>query len=441
LTLACSVFALGISVLTGVLFGLAPALQASRTDVNEILKESGRSGSGGLRRNKARNLLVVTEIVLSLVLLVGATLLMRSFVNATKTDPGFNARNVLTMRLSLPVTRYRDEEQKFRFYQDLLERIARLPGVVTASAANIVPLAENRSSSSFIPEGTAPAPGEAPTAQFRVVTPGFHKTLEMPTLHGRAFDERDTETASSPVAIINQTLAKRIYGDENPLGKRFRFGGDEEALQIVGIVPDTKTRRMDARADMQIYVPYARRAAYRAMTLTVRTTGDPARIAPAIRGEIRAMDAELPVYDVHTMDEMIARALWQPRLYGGMFLVFAVIALVLANVGVYSVIAYSVSTRTHEFGVRLALGAQGADVLRLVLKQGMLLVVIGVAIGLACALLLTRVLEGILYGVTATDPLTFALIPLVLVGVALLASYIPARRATRVDPMEALRYE
>lgn len=434
-------FALAISVTTGVLFGLAPALQASRTDVNDTLKEGGRSAGGSLRRNKARNLLVVTEIVLSLVLLVGATLLMCSFVNATKADPGFNSQNILTMRLNLPVTRYREENQKFNFYRELLARIERLPGVRSVSAANIVPLADSRSGASFSPEGVQYAAGEEPNAQFRVITPEYFQTLEMPVSNGRAFDERDAEAASLPVAIINQTMARRIYANENPIGKRLQFTGDNDWMQLVGVVPNTKTRRMDARADMQIYVPFAERAAYRAMTLVVRAEASPAEIAPAIRGVIREMDAELPAYDVHTMDEMIARALWQPRLYGGMFLVFALIALVLANVGVYSVIAYSVSTRTHEFGIRVALGAQATDVMRLVLKQGMLLVIIGVGLGLVGALLMTRVLEGILYGVTATDPLTFVSILLVLVGVALLASYIPARRATKVDPMEALRYE
>ena len=434
-------FTLLVSLVTGILFGLAPALAASKTDVNETLKEGGRGTSGSLRRNKARNLLVISEIALSLVLLIGAALLMKSFVQATKADPGFKAKNVLTMRLTLPVTRYADDEQKFVFYRDLLARIESLPGVRSASAASIIPLADSTSGASFVPEGAQPARGEEPIAQFRVVTPDYFHTMEILLSRGRALTQQDTETSAPPIAVINERLAKRIYPDVDAVGKRFKFPGDDEWVQIVGVVPDTKTRRMDAPPEMQIYVPYARRAAYRAMTIVVRTEGDPARIAPAIRAQISGMDAELPLYDVRTMEEVVARSLWQPRLFGGMFLVFAAVALVLASVGVYGVIAYSVSTRTHEFGIRMALGAQAGDVLRLVLKQGLILVAIGVSLGLTGAFLVTRLLGGLLYGVTATDPLTFISLPLLLVGIALIASFIPARRATKVDPMVALRHE
>ncbi|MGH9901230.1 MAG: ABC transporter permease, partial [Pyrinomonadaceae bacterium] len=333
------------------------------------------------------------------------------------------------------------EEQKFKFYQDLLGRVRRVPGVRSAAAATIVPLAESRWGTSFLPEGAEPAPGEAPNAQLRVVTADYFPTMGVPLVSGRAFGERDTEKDAPPVAVVNRTLAGRIFAGENPLGKRFRFGGDDEWVEIVGVVPDAKTRRMDERPEMHIYVPYAPGAAYRAMTIVVRAERDPAGVAPAVRREIHGMDAELPVYDVRTMDEMIARALWQPRLFGWMFFVFAAVALALAAVGVYGVVAYSVSTRTREFGIRMALGAQAGDVLRLVLRQGIILVGFGVALGLACALLLTRLLAGLLYGVTATDPLTFVCIPLALIAVALLACYIPARRATKVDPMVALRYE
>lgn len=238
-------FALAVSVTTGVLFGLAPALQASKTDVNEWLKEGGR-GAGGARRNRGRDLLVVTEIALALVLLVGATLLMRSFVHSMRADPGFDSQNVLTMRLSLPVMRYAEEEQKTAFYRDLLARIERLPGVRSASAATIVPLADSRWGTSFVPEGTTPRPGEAPNAQFRVITTDYFQTLGMPLLDGRAFTEQDAETTSPPVAVINETLAKRIFPSENPIGKRLMVSGDEEWAQIVGVVPDTKTRRMDS---------------------------------------------------------------------------------------------------------------------------------------------------------------------------------------------------
>jgi predicted permease len=435
------VFTLVVAVVTGILFGLAPALQASKIDVNEMLKEGSKGAGGSLRRHKARSLLVVTEIALSLMLLIGAALLMRSFVEATKSDPGFNPQNVLTMRLTLPATRYVDDEQRFMFYQDLLARIGSLPGVRSVAAANIIPLADSTSGAAFIPEGAPPPPGEEPVAQFRIVTPDYFRTMEMPLARGRSLTGQDTEAASPPVAVINETLARRVYPNENPVGKHFKFKGDDEWVNIVGVVPDTKTRRMDARPDMHIYVPYARRAAYRAMTLVLRTDGEPALVAPAVRAQVSAMDAELPLYDVRTMEDLVARSLWQPRLFSGMFLIFAFGALVLASVGVYGVISYSVNTRTHEFGIRMALGAQKGNVLRLVVRQGMILVAVGCVLGLGGALLLTRALAGLLYGVSATDPLTFLIIPFVLIFVALLASYIPARRATKVDPVVALRYE
>ena len=435
------VFTVLVSLATGTLFGLAPALQASKTDVNETLKEGGRGASGGLRRNKARNMLVITEIALSLVLLIGAALMMRSFVNATKADPGFTTQNVLTMSFNLPATRYADNEQKFVFYRDLLARIENLPGVRSASAASIIPLADSTSGVSFVQEGTQTLPGEEPLAQYRVVTFDYFQTLKIPLLNGRAFTQQDTEVSAPRIAVINERLAKRYYPKNDAIGKRFKFVGDNDLVQIVGVVSDTKTRRMDAIPEMQIYVPFARESAYRAMTVVVRTESDAGRIAPAVRAQVKEMDAELPISDVRTMDEVVTHSLWLSRLFGGMFTVFAVVALVLASVGVYGVIAYSVSTRTHEFGIRMALGAQSKDVLQLVVKQGLILVAIGVTCGMGGAFLLTRVLAGSLYGVTATDPLTFVSIPLLLICVALVASLIPARRATKVDPMVALRHE
>jgi putative ABC transport system permease protein len=432
-------FTLAISVVTGILFGLAPALQALKPDLNETLKEGGRSSSASLRRNRGRSALVVAEIALSLMLLIGAALMIQSFVRITRVDPGVNTENVLTLRLNLPATRYSEERQAVEFYRALVERVENLPGARAAAATTIVPLTDSRRGYAFMPEGMNSAPDAFPYAQYREITPGYFRTMDVNVLRGRAFTDED-RSDSAPVVIISEDLANRFFGGEAAIGKRLTFGGAQTPLwTIVGIVPETRGRTLDERPGY-IYVPHAQ-AGRRQMTIVMRTESDATLFAPAVRGAIREMDAELPVYDVFTMEEIMARSLWQPRLFGGMFGVFALVALLLASIGLYGLIAYSVSQRTHEFGVRMALGAQTGDVLRLVIKQGLVLIIAGVGLGLAGALLLSRVLSNLLYGVTATDPVTFIGIATLLALIALVASYIPARRATKVDPMVALRYE
>ncbi|HKG14027.1 MAG TPA: ADOP family duplicated permease, partial [Pyrinomonadaceae bacterium] len=434
-------FALGATLLTGFVFGLAPALSASKADLNAALKEGGRGVAEA--RGRARGLLVVAEIAVSLVLLVGAGLLVKSFVRLQQVNPGFDASNVLTMRVSLPGARYPEASKKAEFYAALVERLKSLPGVESAAATLSLPLNGSNFSvgRAFIREGRPLAPEESQNAMYSVVTPDYFKVMRVPVVQGRAFEDRD-DAGSTMVAVINEPLARRIFPGEDPIGKHVTIWRDEKfPREIVGVVGEAKSQSLDTDSELQVYVPERQDAVWGGMSLVVRAKAEPEALTSAVRGEVRALDRNQPVYDVKTMAQVFADSTAYRRLAALLMAGFACVALVLACVGLYGVISYSVARRTHEIGVRVALGAQGRDVLRLVLSQGMWLALAGVGLGLAIAYAATRVMSSLLYGVSATDTLTFALVSLLLTAAALLACLIPARRATKVDPMEALRYE
>jgi putative ABC transport system permease protein len=436
-------FTLAVSVLTGLIFGAVPAFQASKPDLNESLKEGGRSSAGGAGHRRVRSIFVVSEVALALVLLVGAGLMIRSFIKLSQVDPGFNPDNLLTARVLLPGSKYGDNPKRAAFFQQAVERIETIPGVQAAGAISWLPLVGLGSATSFWVDGRPePPPGEKPVTDVRVITPGFFAAMGIPLIKGRIFDEHDT--AQSPrVLIINETLAREFFPDEDPIGKRLIISWDRPALpdEIIGVVGDVRLTGVDGQVRPAIYWPHARQSSYSAMAFAVRTTSDPLAVAGSFVSEIRAIDPEQPVADIRTMEEVVSTSISRPRFNMLLLGLFAGVALVLSAVGIYGVMAYSVNQRTHEIGIRMALGARSTDVLRLIVGQGMVLALAGVAVGLAGAFFLTGLMASLLFGVTATDPWTFAGISLLLAGVAFLACYIPARRATKVDPMVALRYE
>ena len=432
-------FAFGISAVTGILFGLVPALQASKLDVSSSLKEGGRAGEGH-RRTSARSLLLIGEVALSLMLLVGAGLLIKSFLRLQEIRPGFNSHNVLVTLVSLPGAKY-NEQQRPEFFRQLTERLAALPGVQAVGGAINLPLGATNYGigRAFIPEGRPLTVDEATDASFSTITGDYFRVLQIPLLAGRIFEVRDGPDAPK-VVIINESAAKRHFGSPAAaIGKRLSIWRDEKFMrEIIGVVGDTKTSAMDAQSGAQIYVPHAQDREWNFMGVIVRTTGDPAAFATTVRREVQALDKDQPVYNVRTMDEVVANSLGTRRVSMQLFAVFAGAALLLAALGIYGVMAYSVTQRTQEIGIRMALGAQKSDVLGLVIRQGMTLTIIGVVVGLVGAFALTRLIASLLFGVEATDPLTFAAIPLLLLFVALVACYLPARRAARLDPKIAL---
>jgi putative ABC transport system permease protein len=433
-------FTFGVAMLTGLVFGLAPALLSSRTNFNSSLKEGGRDTSATSRGARVRSLLVVSEVALALMLLVGAGLLIKSFVNLQRVDPGFDPKSVLRVDVGLPRTRYPERNQSAAFYKQLLDRVAALPGVRYAGAVSSLPLGGGGTDSDFAIEGRPPAePGHPQVAWFSSVTPNYFRAMGIRLLSGRELT--DTDNADAPKAVvISETMARRYFPDEDPLGKRLTFGGGKDLREIVGVISDVKHFGLNADARPSMYFPHPQNPARR-MSLVVRAEGDPLTLAAAIRGQVSELDRDLAVSDVMTMEELVGTSLAEPRFTLMLLGAFAVLAMLLSAIGVYGVVSYSVTQRSHEIGVRMALGAKTSDVLRLVVGQGMTLVLGGVGIGLVAAFALTRVMESLLFGVTATDFSTFALTSVVLAGVALGACFVPARRATKVDPMVALRYE
>ena len=434
-------FAFLVSLLTGIFFGLAPALAASRVDLNESLKEGSRNVTGSLRPVQLRSLLVVSEVALSLVLLVGAGLMIRSFLLLSHVETGVNTRNVLALDLSLYESRYAQPHVRANFLQQVAERVRTLPGVKSASWATDLPLSDNTDCLSFSIAGRPePGPGKAREARFNVVGPGYFQTLGIPLLRGRDFTGQDTG-ATPGVVLINQAMVRSYWADEDPLGKQITMDG-KSFFSIVGVVGNVHQLGQVSETSPEFYLSYLQDPVdwpYR--TLTVRTAGDPLKLVNLVKQAVWSVNRDQPVSNIRTMEQVLAESVAQPRIFTLLLGVFAALALALASVGIYGVVSYSVSQRTHEVGVRLALGAEQFDVLRLVIGQGMLLTGIGLGIGLAGAMALTRFLSSFLYGVRPTDPITFAAVALVLAVVALLAAYIPARRAMKVDPMVAMRYE
>ncbi len=431
-------FTVVASLLCGLVFGVVPALTASGTSLTDSLKEGGRSGSGS-RGNRMRGAFVVVEVALALVLLVGAGLLLRSFMRLLDQRPGFDSTRIVTMRLSLPGARY-DAGQRSQFLTRFFQQVDALPGVESSGAISFLPLTGLGAATRMEIVGQPKPPtGQEPVTDVRVITHDYLGTMGVPLLKGRLFNEQDAADAKGRV-VINETMARRHWPNEDPIGRRVRISWDDLEDEVIGVVGDVKHSGLDAEPRAMTYWPYARNA-YGTMTVTVRTAGDTSRVVSSIVGLVRQLDPELVVANVKTMDEVVSNSVAQRRLTMLLLTIFAATALLLAAVGIYGVIAYNVTQRTQEIGIRMALGAQRSDVLGMVVRQALLLVVAGIVLGGAGALLLTRLMEGLLFQVKPGDPITFIVVSSVLAAVALLASYIPGRRATRVDPVIALRAE
>ncbi len=436
-------FTLGLSILTGLLFGMVPAWKSSYADLNTTLKEAGgRSESSG-GSHRVRGFLLASQVALAVLLSVSAGLLLRSFVRVAAVNPGVRVAHTLTMNLSLPTVKYDTPVKRSNFYRDLTQRLESLPGVRSAGAVMFLPLRVSILSfrigvSGFQIQGRQPvSQGQEPMADYRIATPGYFNTIGIALRKGRLFDQHDDLDAKR-VALINEAMAGKHFPRENPLGQHIATGGT--SMEIVGVVADAKLYGLDAPIEPAIYVPHMQHPA-ESMGLAVQTRGDPAAMASAVRRGILTLDPEQPISSVRTMETVLSDSLMLRRVSMLMLAVFAALALTLAAVGIYGLTAYSVSRRTHEIGLRVALGASQAEVLRLIVVRGLVISIIGATIGLAAALQLTHALSGMLYGVTATDPLVFAGVPLLLVAVSAIASYVPARKAMRIDPLVALRYE
>lgn len=430
-----------VSLVTGVLFGLAPALGVSRVGLAESLKEGGRGGAGGVRSGRARNLLVVAEVALALVLLVGAGLLVRTLVQLQDVPLGFDPRHVLTMTVAKSPTG--GPEETGAFFRQLTERVRALPGVASASVTWQLPLSGSSGMTGLEIEGQPNEPGNIPMAVIHSAGPDYFHTMGLPLLKGRDFTDHD-DMKSAPVVIVNETLAKRFFPGGDAIGKHitpsFSTTGGPNLREIIGVVGDVKHQGLRGGAMPEFYFAQAQMP-LTSMTLVVRTAGDPHALVGPVRREVQAMDANAPVFSVLTAEEYVSRSVAPTRFDMTLLATFAVVALIMTAVGLYGVISFSVSQSTREVGIRVALGAQRWDALRLVMRQGMILTLAGVGLGLAAAFGLTRVMASLLFGVGATDPATFAGVALLLVAVAALACYVPARRATKVDPIVALRYE
>jgi len=435
-------FTAALSLMTGLFFGLIPALQSSRVELQSALKEGSGAG-GGAQTNLLRGALVVVEVAATLVLLIGAGLLIKSFIRLYETDLGFKAENVLTMSLALPKAKYPDAQATAIFYQTLLERVGSLPGARSAGVINYLPLQQSGFNGDITIEGQGPyEPGRAPWAEFRAISPDYFRTMSVPLISGRFYTAQD-QSNSTPVVIVNQTLARRYLSGQDPIGKRIRVIGNDWRT-VVGVVGDVRQSGVTQAARAEVFVPITQ-AVYtpltQTMSLAVRADAEPEALVSAVRNAVRGIDPAQPVFNIKTMEAVVADSVSDRRLNMLLLGIFASVALTLSVIGIYSVMSYTVSQHTREIGIRMALGARPTDVLKLVVGQGMSLTLVGVGLGVAGAFGLTRLMATLLYGVTATDPLTFAVVSALLMVVALLACCVPARRATKVDPMVALRTE
>jgi putative ABC transport system permease protein len=433
-------FMVAISVFTGILFGIFPALQLSKTNVNQTLRDEGRGSTGGHRRMQLRGLLVIAEVALSLMLLIVAGLLVRSFSRLLHVEPGFDPQNVLTMNVSLPTVKYSEAQKQVAFFDDLVRRVSALPGVRSAAISAALPLVPKRITP-VLPEGQPEVPlGERPFIIIEAINPSWFQTLHVPLLAGREFTEADKAGAPN-VVVVNQALARRYWPNQNPIGKHITMGRQAPS-EVVGVAADVKNRGLALDPQLQLYFPFSQ-LPWGNMNLLVRTATDPHAIVSSVRAQIAAIDPDQPVTNIQTVDELMEGSLAPTRLLLLLLGVFSGVALVLAIIGIYGVLAYSVAQRRQELGIRLALGAEKADIVRLVVGYGLTLAAVGIVIGLVFALalgwIMGSVLSGVLYKVSVRDLTTFAIAPIVFLFIALLASYVPALRATQVDPNEALR--
>jgi putative ABC transport system permease protein len=444
-------FTLVVSVGAGLLFGIAPALRASSQQLVGELKEGGRGGTGGRARQRLRSGLVVAEVALSLVLLIGAGLMIQSLRELQNVDKGFVSESIFTARASLPRTRYDGKEPTWQFFDAFLKRVQALPGVQTASLTQIVPLQGNSWEQSIIPEGVAPDPENFQSVLHYMVTPDHFETFAINLMRGRVFGEQDREGAPL-VCVIDETMAEKFWPGEDPVGKRVSFEEAEESTRenpvrvyrtVVGVVRNVRHYEMENPSRITVYVPFdqSERSWTTAMHIVAKTRGDPLQLTEMVRRELAVLDPEVPLYRIETMEGYVKGALSSTRLVGGLLTVFSAIALTLSAIGIFGVMSFSVVQRLREIGIRMALGAGANDVVKMVTRQGLTVTLIGVAIGLGAAFALTRLMTSVLYQVSPVDPLTYSGFAVFLVLVSLLAAYIPARRATRVDPATVLREE
>lgn len=454
------IFTFVLSLATGAIFGIIPAIQASKADINSVLKDGSRGSAAAGHSNRARASLVIVEVAMSLVLLIGAGLMINSFIRLTQIDPGFKSENILTMFVALPETRYPIEQPDARraFFEQLEEKVKTLPGVESVAQTTGLPMTGVGWGKMFTVEGR-PAPSsleQIPIIEYRQTNTDYFQTLSIPLIQGRYFNQQDTRD-SFPVAIINETLARQHFPNEDPIGKVVVPGPPEEMIPagilppgfrfvrftVVGVVKDVKYFGLTAQIRPELYSLHNqdKSGPFNSMFLAIRTSSEPTALTAAVRAQVMSIDREQSVSDVTTLSALVAASVAQSRFSALLLGMFAMIALILASVGIYGVISYSIAQRTQEIGIRMALGASTGDILRMIIRQGMTFTIIGIGIGLISALALTQLMASLLYGITATDPVTFAAITLLLALVAFLACYIPAKRATRVDPMSALRYE
>jgi putative ABC transport system permease protein len=443
-------FAFAVSILTGVIFGIAPALQAARSGQVANLREGSRGSGSSKHQMKISRFLVVSEIALSLVLLIGTGLLLRSFWHLAEVRPGFDPHRVLTTRLWLPFPNdpaedaYRVDEKRAEFLREVLRRVSAFEGVEEASigSSNSLPMNSARSQFPFSIENRAAESERAPVAEFASVSPGYFHVLKAPLIRGRVFNDADS-TKGQQVALINETLARRYWPDGDPVGQHIQFGGRPgkfPSTTIVGVVGDIKSDGFDAASAPHIYVPIYQNPSY-ASVVYLRTGGDPASLGAAIRREVQAVDPSIPVFGVQTMDEVVSKYLGERRFALELLGIFAGVALLLAAIGIYGVMAYTFSQRTNEIGIRIAMGAQPSDILRMAVGEGALVVALGIVSGIIGSAVFTRFLQSMLFEVKSSDPITYVGISALLAGVTLLACLVPARRATRVDPLTALRQD